>query len=143
MFLLISLYTFLFTDDIHALASFFRFIACGLTTYGNFQILNVYVTKYQTGGTYWPIVHNTTIFSMVLMQIIAMAVFGLKKSTVASSFVIPLIILTLLFNEYCRQRFQPLFKHIPAQVYLIAMFDLQIFSVVCLLSQVFISADPH
>ncbi|XP_009619283.1 hyperosmolality-gated Ca2+ permeable channel 2.1-like [Nicotiana tabacum] len=80
------------------------------------QILNVYVTKYQTGGTYWPIVHNTTIFSMVLMQIIAMAVFGLKKSTVASSFVIPLIILTLLFNEYCRQRFQPLFKHIPAQI---------------------------
>nr|XP_016484731.1 PREDICTED: CSC1-like protein RXW8 [Nicotiana tabacum] len=53
---------------------------------------------------------------MVLMQIIAMAVFGLKKSTVASSFVIPLIILTLLFNEYCRQRFQPLFKHIPAQI---------------------------
>ncbi|KAF3644011.1 CSC1-like protein RXW8 [Capsicum annuum] len=80
------------------------------------QILNVYVTKYETGGTYWPIVHNTTIFSMVLMQVIAMAVFGLKKSTVASSFVIPLIILTLLFNEYCRQRFQPLFKHIPAQI---------------------------
>ncbi|MCD7472003.1 hypothetical protein HAX54_012825 [Datura stramonium] len=80
------------------------------------QILNVYVTKYQTGGTYWPIVHNATIFSMVLMQIIAMAVFGLKKSTVASSLVIPLIILTLLFNEYCRQRFQPLFQQIPAQI---------------------------
>ncbi|XP_015073017.1 CSC1-like protein RXW8 isoform X2 [Solanum pennellii] len=80
------------------------------------QILNVYVTKYQTGGTYWPIVHNATIFSMVLMQVIAMAVFGLKKSTVASSFVIPLIIMTLLFNEYCRQRFQPLFMEIPAQI---------------------------
>nr|XP_019069214.1 CSC1-like protein RXW8 isoform X1 [Solanum lycopersicum] len=80
------------------------------------QILNVYVTKYQTGGTYWPIVHNATIFSMVLMQVIAMAVFGLKKSTVASSFVIPLIIMTLLFNEYCRQRFQPLFMQIPAQI---------------------------
>lgn len=80
------------------------------------QILNVYVTKYQTGGTYWPIVHNATIFSMVLMQVIAMAVFGLKKSTVASSFVIPLIIMTLLFNEYCRQRFHPLFQQIPAQI---------------------------
>ncbi|XP_070048347.1 CSC1-like protein RXW8 isoform X2 [Nicotiana tomentosiformis] len=80
------------------------------------QILNVYVTKYQTGGTYWPIVHNTTIFSMVLMQIIALAVFGFKKSSTASSFTIPLIICTLLFNEYCRQRFEPLFKYTPAQI---------------------------
>ncbi|KAJ8539543.1 hypothetical protein K7X08_013795 [Anisodus acutangulus] len=80
------------------------------------QILNVYVTKYQTGGTYWPIVHNTTIFSMVLMQIIALAVFGFKKSSSTSSFIIPLIICTLLFHEYCRQRFEPLFKNPPAQI---------------------------
>uniref|UniRef100_M1ATV3 Early-responsive to dehydration protein n=1 Tax=Solanum tuberosum TaxID=4113 RepID=M1ATV3_SOLTU len=80
------------------------------------QILNVYVTKYQTGGTYWPIVHNTTIFSMVLMQIIALAVFGFKKSSSTSSFTIPLIICTLLFHEYCRQRFEPLFKDPPAPI---------------------------
>ncbi|PHU01258.1 CSC1-like protein RXW8 [Capsicum chinense] len=80
------------------------------------QILNVYVTKYQTGGTYWPIVHNTTIFSMVLMQIIALAVFGFKKSSSTSSFTIPLIICTLLFHAYCRQRFEPLFKDPPAQI---------------------------
>ncbi|KAK4374363.1 hypothetical protein RND71_005040 [Anisodus tanguticus] len=79
------------------------------------QILNVYVTKYQTGGTYWPIVHNTTIFSMVLMQIIALAVFGFKRSPSASSSAIPLIICTLLFHGYCRQRFEPLFKYTPAQ----------------------------
>ncbi|KAL3321941.1 hypothetical protein AABB24_039522 [Solanum stoloniferum] len=80
------------------------------------QILNVYVTKYQTGGTYWPIVHNATIFSMVLMQIIALAVFGFKKSSSTSSFTIPLIICTLLFHEYCRQRFEPLFKDPPAPI---------------------------
>ncbi|KAJ8561386.1 hypothetical protein K7X08_027576 [Anisodus acutangulus] len=80
------------------------------------QILNVYVTKYQTGGTYWPIVHNTTIFSMVLMQIIALAVFGFKKSSSTSSIIIPLIICTLLFHEYCRERFEPLFKNPPAQI---------------------------
>ncbi|XP_060173354.1 CSC1-like protein RXW8 [Lycium barbarum] len=80
------------------------------------QILNVYVTKYQTGGTYWPIVHNTTIFSVVLMQIIALAVFGFKKSSSTSSFIIPLIICTLLFHEYCRERFGPLFKNPPAQI---------------------------
>ncbi|PSS31514.1 CSC1-like protein [Actinidia chinensis var. chinensis] len=80
------------------------------------QIINVYVTRYQTGGKYWPAMHNTTIFSLVLTQIIAMGVFGLKKSPVASAFTVPLIICTLLFNEYCRQRFYPIFKDTPAQV---------------------------
>ncbi|XP_019174881.1 PREDICTED: CSC1-like protein RXW8 isoform X2 [Ipomoea nil] len=80
------------------------------------QILNVYVTKYQTGGLYWIIVHKATIFSLVLTQIIALGVFGLKKSTVASGFTFPLIICTLLFNEYCRQRFHPVFRNLPAQI---------------------------
>ncbi|KAL5729015.1 CSC1-like protein rxw8 [Ranunculus cassubicifolius] len=79
------------------------------------QFVNVYVTKYDTGGLYWPVAHNTTIFSLVLAQIIALGVFGLKRSPVASGFTIPLVILTLLFNEYCRQRFYPIFKSISAQ----------------------------
>ncbi|GMJ02548.1 hypothetical protein like AT1G10090 [Hibiscus trionum] len=80
------------------------------------QILNVYVPKYESGGLFWPIVHNTTIFSLVLTQVIALGVFGIKRSPVASGFTIPLIFLTLLFNEYCRQRFSPVFKRSPAQV---------------------------
>ncbi|KAL3812305.1 hypothetical protein ACJIZ3_013573 [Penstemon smallii] len=80
------------------------------------QILNVYVTKYQSGGLYWPVVHNTTIFSLVLMQVIALGVFGIKKSSVAFGFTVPLIICTLLFNEYCRQRFHPVFKKTPATI---------------------------
>ncbi|XP_022772945.1 CSC1-like protein RXW8 isoform X3 [Durio zibethinus] len=80
------------------------------------QILHVYVSKYESGGKFWPIVHNTTIFSLVLTQIIALGVFGIKRSPVASGFTIPLILFTLLFNEYCRQRFSPVFKRSPAQV---------------------------
>ncbi|XP_058221356.1 CSC1-like protein RXW8 isoform X1 [Rhododendron vialii] len=80
------------------------------------QILNVYVTNYQSGGQFWPIMHNTTIFSLVLTQVIAIGVFGLKRSTVAAAFTVPLIIFTLLFNEYCRQRFHPAFKDNAAQV---------------------------
>ncbi|CAL9166175.1 unnamed protein product [Musa hybrid cultivar] len=79
------------------------------------NIMNVYCSRYETGGRMWPIVHNTTIFSLVLAQIIALGVFGLKESPVASGFMIPLVILTLLFNEYCRQRFNPLFRNFPAQ----------------------------
>lgn len=80
------------------------------------QIINVYYPKYETGGQYWPIMHNTTIFSLVLAQIIALGVFGIKESPVSSASMIPLVILTLLFNEYCRQRFHPIFKSYSAQV---------------------------
>lgn len=86
-----------------------------------FQLLNVYVTEYDSGGLYWPIVHNTTIFSLVLTQIIALGVFGLKESPIASGFTFPLIIFTLLFHEYCRQRFNPVFGKTPAQVMITAL----------------------
>ncbi|XP_034674151.1 CSC1-like protein RXW8 isoform X3 [Vitis riparia] len=80
------------------------------------QIINVYISKYESGGKFWPVVHNTTIFSLVLAQIIAIGVFGLKRSPVASGFTIPLVIGTLLFNEYCRQRFRPIFENHAATV---------------------------
>ncbi|KAK0576270.1 hypothetical protein LWI29_014767 [Acer saccharum] len=80
------------------------------------QIINVYITKYESGGRMWPIVHNTTIFSVVMMQIIALGVFGLKRSPIASGFTIPLLIGTLLFNEYCRQRFSPAFQKVAAEI---------------------------
>ncbi|XP_068657607.1 CSC1-like protein RXW8 [Aristolochia californica] len=79
------------------------------------QILNVYISKYESGGQVWPVVHNTTVFSLALTQVIALGVFSIKKSPIASGFTIPLLILTLLFNEYCRQRFHPIFKSISAQ----------------------------
>ncbi|XP_047963520.1 CSC1-like protein RXW8 [Salvia hispanica] len=79
------------------------------------QILNVYVMKYDSGGQYWPIVHNTAIFSLVLMQVIALGVFGIKDAPGPSTFTFPLIVLTLLFNQFCRQRFLPVFFRTPAK----------------------------
>ncbi|XP_027356465.1 CSC1-like protein RXW8 [Abrus precatorius] len=80
------------------------------------QILNVYIKKYDGGGQLWPIAHNTTVFSLLFSQVIALGVFGLKRSTVASGFTIPLLIGTILFHQYCRQRFLPVFKNNAAQV---------------------------
>lgn len=60
--------------------------------------------------------HNTVIVSLILMQIIALGVFGLRKSPIASGFTIPLLIFTLLFNEYCRQRFHPIFRNHVSEV---------------------------
>ncbi|KAJ3674318.1 hypothetical protein LUZ60_004934 [Juncus effusus] len=85
------------------------FFCTGYIIYRN-QLLNVYSPKYETGGKFWPIVHNTTIFSLILMHLIAIGIFGLKKLPLASSLIVPLPILTLLFNEYCNKRFLPIFK---------------------------------
>ncbi|KAK2660072.1 hypothetical protein Ddye_006605 [Dipteronia dyeriana] len=91
------------------------YFVLGYLVYRN-QIINVYITKYESGGRMWPIVHNTTIFSVVMMQIIALGVFGLKRSPIASGFTIPLLIGTLLFNEYCRQRFSPAFQKVATEI---------------------------
>ncbi|XP_050225929.1 CSC1-like protein RXW8 isoform X2 [Mercurialis annua] len=80
------------------------------------QILNVYILEYEGGGHFWPIFHNTTIFSLVLTQIIALGVFGIKESPIAAGFIFPLVFFTLLFNEYCRQRFYPIFVKDPIQI---------------------------
>ncbi|XVF85884.1 hypothetical protein PTKIN_Ptkin17bG0153700 [Pterospermum kingtungense] len=80
------------------------------------QFINVYAPKYETAGKFWPIVHNSMIFSLVLMQAIAVGIFALKKLSVASTLVFPLPVLTLLFNEYCRKRFLPNFIAHPAEV---------------------------
>ncbi|CAN0896531.1 CSC1-like protein At1g69450 [Linum grandiflorum] len=81
------------------------------------QFINVYAPKYETGGRFWPMVHNTFIFFLVLMHAIAVGTFTLKKLSWASTLVSPLPVLTLLFNEYCRKRFLPLFTAYPAEVY--------------------------
>ncbi|CAJ1947043.1 unnamed protein product [Sphenostylis stenocarpa] len=79
------------------------------------QLLKVYVPKFETGGEFWPTVHNSTIFSLILMHIIGIGIFGLKKLPLASILILPLPILTLLFNEYCQKRFFPIFKEYPAE----------------------------
>nr|CAD1819461.1 unnamed protein product [Ananas comosus var. bracteatus] len=90
------------------------FFCIGYIIYRN-QLFNVYSPKYDTGGRFWPIVHNTTIFSLILMHLVAIGIFGLKKLPLASSLVLPLPVLTLLFNEYCRKRFLPIFEAYSAE----------------------------
>ncbi|GMH17994.1 hypothetical protein Nepgr_019835 [Nepenthes gracilis] len=80
------------------------------------QILNVYLFEYDSGGRYWPIIHNTTVFSLLLGQIIAVGLFILKESSICLGFTSLLIACTVLFNEYCRRRFHPVFNRIAAQV---------------------------
>ncbi|KAK9750729.1 hypothetical protein RND81_02G217200 [Saponaria officinalis] len=79
------------------------------------QFINVYAPKFESAGKFWPTVHNSMIFSLLLMHSIALGIFTLKKLRTASSVILPLPILTLLFNEYCRKRFLPNFVAYSAE----------------------------
>ncbi|KAI4320416.1 hypothetical protein MLD38_033899, partial [Melastoma candidum] len=86
----------------------------GYIVYRN-QLLNVYAIKYATNGKFWPIVHTSIIFSLMLMHIIAIGIFGLKGLPIASGLMIPLPVLTFLFSIYCHNRFLALFRAYPAE----------------------------
>ncbi|CAN6477406.1 unnamed protein product [Victoria cruziana] len=90
------------------------YYSLGYIIYRN-QLLNVYMPKFETAGKFWPVVHNCVIFSLILMQAIAVGIFALKKLALASSLTIPLPILTLIFDEYCRKRFLPMFDTYSAE----------------------------
>jgi hypothetical protein len=74
------------------------------------QILHVYEPAYETGGQFWPHVHNRIIFCLVFLQVCFIGVFSVKGLGKGSLLVIPLPILTLLFNAHCRRLFYPNFK---------------------------------
>ncbi|WCJ25669.1 ERD (early-responsive to dehydration stress) family protein [Euphorbia peplus] len=90
------------------------YFCLGYIIYRN-QLMNVYAPKYETGGKFWPIVHSSTIFSLIFMHIIAIGTFGVKELPAASSLLLPLPFLTLIFNDYCRKKFRPLFSAYPLE----------------------------
>ncbi|KAM4082179.1 hypothetical protein ACJW30_11G151200 [Castanea mollissima] len=79
------------------------------------QIQDIYAIVYETCGQYWPYIHHYIVVAIVLMQITMIGLFGLKSMPAASISSIPLLLLTLMFNEYCKKRFLPTFHHYSIQ----------------------------
>ncbi|XP_059651958.1 CSC1-like protein At3g54510 [Cornus florida] len=79
------------------------------------QVQDVYETVYETCGQYWPHIHHQILSAIILAQITMIGLFGLKSKPSASFATIPLLLLTLLFNEYCKFRFQPTFYYLSLQ----------------------------
>ncbi|KAA8537311.1 hypothetical protein F0562_027002 [Nyssa sinensis] len=79
------------------------------------QIQDVYETVYETCGQFWPYIHHYIVVAIVLAQITMIGLFGLKLKPSASFATIPLILCTILFNEYCKIRFRPTFFRHPIQ----------------------------
>ncbi|KAM1285631.1 hypothetical protein ACFX13_029118 [Malus domestica] len=88
----------------------------GYAVYIN-QIEDVYETFYDTCGQYWPYINHYILVAIILMQITMIGLFGLKSKPAASFSTIPLLVLTLMFNEYCKMRFLPAFHLLSIQVY--------------------------
>ncbi|CAN6561854.1 unnamed protein product [Malus baccata var. baccata] len=75
----------------------------------------VYETFYDTCGQYWPYINHYILVAIILMQITMIGLFGLKSKPAASFSTIPLLVLTLMFNEYCKMRFLPAFHLLSIQ----------------------------
>ncbi|CAN1139927.1 CSC1-like protein At3g54510 [Linum perenne] len=90
------------------------YFCLGYVVYMN-QIQDVYETSYETCGQFWPYIHHYIIVGIALMQVTMIGLFGLKSKPAASIATIPLLVLTLIFNEYCKLRFLPTFRHNPVQ----------------------------
>ncbi|TXG55960.1 hypothetical protein EZV62_017273 [Acer yangbiense] len=82
----------------------------GYAVYVN-QIQDVYETVYETCGQYWPYIHHYIFVGFILMQITMIGLFGLKSKPAAAIATIPLLLITIMFNEYCKMRFLPTFLH--------------------------------
>lgn len=79
------------------------------------QIQDVYIITYETCGQYWPYIHHYIIVALILMQVSMIGLFGLKSKPSASVATVPLLVLTVLFNEYCKIRFLPSFRIMSLQ----------------------------
>ncbi|KAG6545847.1 hypothetical protein Mapa_012808 [Marchantia paleacea] len=84
------------------------YFALGYVVFKN-QIMHVYEPAYETGGQYWPQVHNRIVAALFLMQITFVGIFQTSMSTRVSALALPLPILTILYYQYCLKRFYPIF----------------------------------
>ncbi|CAM0885151.1 unnamed protein product [Alopecurus aequalis] len=80
------------------------------------QMEDVYEITYDTCGQYWPTIHHYIFLSVTLMQTTMIGLFGLKSKPGASFATIPLLVLNIMFNEYCKVRFLPTFQCRPVQI---------------------------
>ncbi|XP_024987643.1 CSC1-like protein At3g54510 isoform X2 [Cynara cardunculus var. scolymus] len=79
------------------------------------QMHDVYETTYETCGQYWPHIHHHVVLAIIIMQITMIGLFGLKSKPSASIATIPLLVVTVAYNEYCKFRFLPTFYKCSVQ----------------------------
>lgn len=79
------------------------------------QALKVYVPSYESYGRMWPHMHNRIMAALIIYQLTMIGFFGLKKFKY-SVLIIPLPVLSLIFNFMCNNKFYGSFRHTPVEV---------------------------
>lgn len=82
------------------------------------QMQDVYETTYETCGQYWPHLHHHVVVAIIIMQITMIGLFGLKSKPSASFATIPILLVTIAYNEYSKFRFLPTFNKCSVKVHL-------------------------
>lgn len=114
------------------------FMGFGFVVYRH-QIINVYDSAYESAGSFWPHVHGRIIAALIIEHVTLISLFLVKgpitfvqtpagssvkdqilryvrDSCSSTPFMIALPVLTLVFNNYCKKRFEPAFKNYPVEV---------------------------
>eukprot|EP00898_Chlorokybus_atmophyticus_P003092 jgi/Chlat1/3784/Chrsp259S03919 len=80
------------------------YFALGYLIWRN-QIMHAHVTKFESGGRMWPVIHNRIIAALLVMQITIIGIFALKLSIRQTPFLLPLPVMTIAFYYITRRRF--------------------------------------
>ncbi|CAM6086043.1 unnamed protein product [Calypogeia fissa] len=92
----------------------FLYYGIGWFVYRN-QALKVYVPDYESGGRFWPHIHNRFLAGLVVAQITAIGYFAIKKFAFVF-FLFPLLLITYLFFSITQKVFYPSFKYVSILV---------------------------
>ncbi|KAI3992746.1 hypothetical protein MKX01_021707 [Papaver californicum] len=79
------------------------------------QIINVYNQEYESAASFWPDIHGRIIVALIVSQLLLMGLLSTKKAAQSTPLLIALPILTICFNKFCKNRFEPAFKKFPLQ----------------------------
>ncbi|KAM3748737.1 hypothetical protein ACB098_05G131100 [Castanea mollissima] len=79
------------------------------------QALKVYVPTYESYGRMWPHMHTRILAALILYQVTMFGYFGVKKFYYAP-FLLPTIILSLVFGFVCSKKFYRFFRDTALEV---------------------------
>ncbi|MCL7042416.1 hypothetical protein MKW94_005172 [Papaver nudicaule] len=79
------------------------------------QIINVYNQEYESAASFWPDVHGRILVALIVSQLLLMGLLSTKKAAQSTPLLIALPVLTICFNKFCKNRFEPAFRKFPLQ----------------------------
>ena len=78
-----------------------------------FQLVHVFVQQFESGGSFWPVVYSKMSSSLLIAQICLVGILGLKEVPAPAALVVPLPIITLLFDRYIHQAIKVKLHSVP------------------------------